>query len=162
MFFPSVRRRLLAVMLISSFVLGSALIYQNFWNQDLAVFCLSQKLILVTFIILGFLGGICGCFPRLLSVVIAALGLLGGWLTFEQFGLQQTPQEMMPGCLPPLSHLIDILPLTELMNTVFSINGECAGIHSTIVGISLPAWSLGLFILISVSGGRGAFGKRKT
>ena len=160
MFFPVVRQRLLTIMLISSCVLGSAVIYQNFWNPDLAVFCLSQKLILALFIVLGFLGGICGCFSQLMGAVIAALGMFGGWLALEQLGLQQAPQEMMPGCLPPLGHLVTSLSLTELMKTVFTINGECAGVHPVIAGVSIPFWSFGLFILVSMLGLREAFCKR--
>lgn len=155
------RQLLLAIMLISSLLLGSALIHQYLWNPYLSAFCLAQKLLLGMLIILGFMGGVCG-FCRFSGVGIILLGLVGAQLSFEQLYFQQASQAMMPGCLPPLGYLVDVLPLTELVVTVFSINGECAGIHPVIVGVSMPIWSLGLFVVVSLLGGWAAFSKEKT
>lgn len=158
--FSNIQRLLLVIMLISAFVLGSALIYDYFLNPPLSAFCLAQKLLLGIIALLGLLGGI-GGFSRLAGGVIALSGGAGAWLSLEQLSLQQAPQEMMPGCLPPLSYLMDVFPLSELVTIVFSVNGECAGIHPVIGGLSIPSWSLGLFTALLLSGLRAAFGTQK-
>ena len=158
--FVTSRQLLLAIMLISSVLLGSALIYQYLWNPSLSVFCLAQKLLLGLFAIFGFLGSVCG-FHRFFGLGMTLLGFVGIQLTIEQLYFQQAPQVMMPGCLPPLDYLVNALPVTELITTVFSINGECAGIHPVVAGISMPVWILGLFVMVSLSGLWMAFGKER-
>ena len=92
---------------------------------------------------------------------MALLGLVGVKLSLEQLYFQQAPQAMMPGCLPPIDYLVDVLSLAELVTAIFSITGECAGIHPAIAGISLPLLLLGLFVAVSLFGLWVASGNRK-
>ena len=159
--FAVARQPFRAIVLFSALALGAALPHQYLWRPELSAFCLAQKLLLALIIVLGVMGTY-GRFSQFIGGMIVIPGLAGMLLSFEQLQMQQAPQVMMPGCLPPLNYLMDTLSLAELVTAVFSINGECAGIHPDIIGISVPVWSLGLFAGVSVAGGFLVFSKKKT
>jgi disulfide bond formation protein DsbB len=40
------------------------------------------------------------------------------------------------------------MPLTEVIATVFKGSGECAKIDWSFLGLSMPMWTLGMFIFL--------------
>lgn len=59
--------------------------------------------------------------------------------------LQHLPPEKVPSCGPGLDYLIDALPMKTVLEQVLSGSGECAEIDWTLLGLSLPTWSLIFF-----------------
>ena len=66
--------------------------------------------------------------------------------------LQNLPPEKVPSCGPGLDYWLDTLPMKSVLQQVLSGSGECAVVDWTLLGFSLPVWSLLFFsILLAVS-----------
>jgi protein dithiol:quinone oxidoreductase len=66
--------------------------------------------------------------------------------------LQSLPPEEVPLCGPGLDYMLEILPLAEVIREVLSGSGECAEIDWTLLGLSMPWWTLLLFLGLGVLG----------
>ncbi len=92
-----------------------------------------------------------GCVSRGLFgglVTLAALGGAGvaGWQT----RLQLLPADQVPACGPGLDYMLETMPLSRMLAKVFHGSGECAAIDWTLLGLSMPMWSLVFFIGVIV------------
>lgn len=79
----------------------------------------------------------------------AALALAGGgigaFIAGRHAWLQKLPEDERPACGPTLDYLVDVLPLRDVVETVLRGDGNCAKIDWTLLGQSLPAWTLVAF-----------------
>ena len=57
----------------------------------------------------------------------------------------------MPRCGPGLDYMLQTFPLTETIREVLSGSGECAKVE-TLLGLSIPEWTLMLFLALGVMG----------
>ena len=73
--------------------------------------------------------------------MLISLALLGSIVfAVRQLWLQSLPADQVPACGPSLDYLMDVLPLTEVLSTVFSGDGSCAEVSWSFLGLSIPAW----------------------
>ena len=61
--------------------------------------------------------------------------------------LQHLPPDQVPDCGPGLSWMMDTLPLNAVIRKVFTGSGECAKVDWTLLGLSMPEWTLIWFAL---------------
>ncbi|WFF38614.1 disulfide bond formation protein B [Moraxella nasibovis] len=54
----------------------------------------------------------------------------------------------VPSCGPGLGYWVETLPMSEVLTVVLAGNGDCALIDWTLLGLSIPAWTMILFIVI--------------
>ena len=66
--------------------------------------------------------------------------------------LQHLPPEQAPRCGPGLGYLVETLPLGEALREVLTGSGECAEVDWTLLGLSMPEWSLLLFVSLGLWG----------
>lgn len=82
-----------------------------------------------------------------LGLVAAAVGIgIAGrhvWLT-------HLPADQVPSCGPPLNFMMEANPITDVIRKVLTGSGECAKVDWTLLGLSMPAWSLLWFLLLAV------------
>ncbi|HSR62235.1 MAG TPA: disulfide bond formation protein B, partial [Gammaproteobacteria bacterium] len=48
-------------------------------------------------------------------------------------------------CGPGLDYMLEVFPLQEVLQMVFSGSGECAEVQWRFLGLSIPEWSLVCF-----------------
>ncbi|PKM22647.1 MAG: disulfide bond formation protein B [Gammaproteobacteria bacterium HGW-Gammaproteobacteria-14] len=83
---------------------------------------------------------------------LAAIGAIGGGaVAARHVWLQSLPADQVPACGPALDYMMDVFPMGEVLRMVFTGSGECAEIDWLFLGISLPAWSLLVFIGLSAT-----------
>jgi disulfide bond formation protein DsbB len=63
--------------------------------------------------------------------------------------LQHLPAEEVPACGPGLSYVFEHFPLTETLKLLVSGTGECSKIDWTLLGLSIPSWTLIAFLLLA-------------
>ena len=81
------------------------------------------------------------------------LGAVGGAVVAARHSwLQHLPSEKVPACGPGLSYWLDNLPLTSVFNKVFAGSGECAEVSWTLFGLSIPEWTLMVFVVFALYG----------
>ncbi|KAB7623620.1 disulfide bond formation protein B [Alkalilimnicola sp. S0819] len=88
---------------------------------------------------------------RVYGVLLLLVAALGGAVSVRHLYLQSLPAEEVPACGPGLDYLMDVFPLFEAIRVVFEGSGECAEVH-TILGLSIPAWTLMAFIGLGLAG----------
>jgi disulfide bond formation protein DsbB len=63
--------------------------------------------------------------------------------------LQYLPADDVPACGPGLDYWLQILPFNEVVQQVLHGSGECAKVDWTLLGLSLPHWSLLYFLVLT-------------
>jgi len=56
--------------------------------------------------------------------------------------------------------MMEVMPLDEVVSSVFKGTGDCGEILWSLFGISIPGWTLLFFLLVLVFGLKTLFGRR--
>lgn len=97
---------------------------------------------------------------RVWGLVALVPALAGVGIAGRHVWLTHLPPDQVPSCGPPLDFLMDANPLTEVIRKVLTGSGECAKVDWTLLGLSMPAWSLLWFLLLTVLVLAAAFRRR--
>ncbi len=85
--------------------------------------------------------------------VYGVLGLLAGAAGIAIAGnhvrLQHLPPDQVPACGPGLDYMLESMPISGVVRRVMTGSGECATVDWTFLGLSMPAWSLVWFVLLT-------------
>jgi len=91
---------------------------------------------------------------RIYGVLIALPAAAGVVVAARHVWLQGLPPDQVPECGPGLDYMLDVFPLLEAIDMIFSGSGECAEVSWRMLGLSMPTWvvigcaGLGLAALI--------------
>ena len=89
---------------------------------------------------------------KLYGVLLGLTAAVGVGVAIRHAWLQSLPPEEVPLCGPGLDYMLETLPLAEAIREVLSGSGECAEIDWTLLGLSMPWWTLLLFLGLGVLG----------
>lgn len=89
---------------------------------------------------------------RIYGALVIASAVTGGGIAIRQLWLQSLPEDQVPACGPSLDYLLDVFPLTEVVNMVLSGDGSCAEVQWTFLGLSIPGWTLVGFVGLAAIG----------
>jgi protein dithiol:quinone oxidoreductase len=89
---------------------------------------------------------------RVYAVLIALVALTGAVLAGRHVWIQHLPADQVPECGPSLSYMLDVFPLNETLEMVFTGSGECAKVNWMFLELSMPAWVLLWFMLLGAIG----------
>jgi len=64
--------------------------------------------------------------------------------------LQHLPENQVPACGPGLEYILENFPLRRALDLVLRGSGSCAEVHWRFLGLSIPEWTLTLFILLGI------------
>lgn len=86
--------------------------------------------------------------------IYAFLGLISilwsAGIAARHVWLQNLPPDQVPSCGPGLDYWVDTLPLKAVFENVLKGSGECAKVDWTLLGQSLPVWSLLFFSVLAL------------
>lgn len=115
--------------------------------------CIVQRICTIGFGLVCLLAAIHGS-ARIGRRVYAVLALLfvgvGGATATRQIWLQSVPADQLPSCLPSLEYMMEALPFQEIARLVLHGTAECAEVSWTLLGLSIPEWSLLAFIAMAI------------
>lgn len=80
----------------------------------------------------------------------AAASVGGGFFSVRQLWLQSLPADQVPACGPDLQYMIEVFPLSDVLSAMTAGTGDCAEVSLSVVGISLPGWTLIGFVAMFV------------
>jgi disulfide bond formation protein DsbB len=83
---------------------------------------------------------------RVYAGVMALSAFAGVVVAGRHVWLQHLPADQVPSCGPGLDFWIAALPWQQVVQQVFQGSGECAKVDWTLLGLSLPMWTLMLFV----------------
>lgn len=82
--------------------------------------------------------------------VIAAFALVGAGVATRHVWLQHTPEAQRPACGPGLDFLMNTFGPFEVLQRVLRGSGECGTVDWTFLSLSIPEWTLGIFIAMAI------------
>ncbi|HRF82850.1 MAG: disulfide bond formation protein B [Xanthomonadales bacterium] len=98
---------------------------------------------------------------RAYGVLVLIAAAVGIGIAGRHVWLQTLPKDLMPSCGPPLSFLRETMGPLEVVRKVLTGSGNCGDVDWTMLGLSMPAWSLIGFVLLAFWGLFAAFRRRK-
>ena len=111
--------------------------------------CILQRILVLAigfFCFIGFLikPGYLG--TRIVGCLGLTLSGIGAVVSIRHLWLQSLPEDQAPACGPGLEYLIDIHPPIDVLKLILEGDGTCAEISWSLLGISIPGWTLIGFI----------------
>ncbi|HYQ39040.1 MAG TPA: disulfide bond formation protein B [Pseudomonas sp.] len=73
------------------------------------------------------------------GLLFAAAGIASA---SRQIWLQGLPADQLPACLPSLEYMMEALPFQDIVRMVLHGTADCAEVTWTLLGLSIPEWSL--------------------
>ena len=152
---PSIRYPALLGVLFCIVMMAVALGLEHIGGYEPCPLCVFQRVAVIATGIVLLLAALHDPAGRTGKVIYGIVGLLtagaGAFIAGRHVWLQSLPADEVPTCGPGLDYMMDILPMQDVVAMVLTGSGECAEIDFTLLGLSLPAWTLigfGLLLLI--------------
>ena len=89
---------------------------------------------------------------RVYGALIAVAALAGAGVAGRHVWLQNLPPGHAPECGPGLEYMLGAFPLTDVIGMVLRGSGECAEVQWTFLSLSIPEWTLLMFIAFTLFG----------
>jgi len=127
-------------------LMGYALYAQHVLGLEPCPLCIFQRVAVITVGVLFLLAALHnprsskGAFAYGLVINLAVLAGIG--ISARHIWIQAQPPGSVAACGADLNYLLDILPLTEVINKVLFGSGECGKVDWTLLGLSMPWWVL--------------------
>ena len=131
-----------------------ALYMQHVEFLDPCPLCILQRvayLAAAAIALVGLIQGATGTWQRVWASLYGLSAGIGAGIAAWHVRLQHLPPDKVPDCGPGLDYMLENLPLWHVMKEVFQGSGECADIVWTFLGLSMPTWSLLMFVAMMLS-----------
>ncbi|MBL8271799.1 disulfide bond formation protein B [Steroidobacter sp.] len=127
-------------------LMGYALYAQHVLGLEPCPLCIFQRVAVISVGVLFLLaalhnpssrGGAIGY-----GLLIDLAALIGIGISARHIWIQAQPPGSVAACGADLNYLLEIMPVTEVVNKVLFGSGECGKIDWTLLGLSMPWWVL--------------------
>lgn len=75
--------------------------------------------------------------------------LAGASISTRHIWIQHLPPDQVPECKPALEYMLQNFPLIETVKLMLSGTGDCAKVDWTMLGFSMPVWTLLAFLMLA-------------
>ena len=146
-------------------LLAYAIYTQFYQGLEPCPLCIFQRIAYAALALVFLVGGLHG--PRTpggrrwYGVLVALASLVGIGIAGRHVWLQMLPEGAAPACGPPLSFMQETMGPLELVRKVLTGTGDCGTVDWTLLGLSMPAWSLVGLVLLGAWGLHAALRRRK-
>lgn len=116
--------------------------------------CILQRVIFMAMAVVfayGCIGKLAGGMRYVYSSSLIIFSTLGMAIAGRQLWLQYFAPPQKLSCSASIQRLMELYPIFDVLKIILTGSGECAAIDFTILGLSIAAWSFGLFTLISAA-----------
>jgi disulfide bond formation protein DsbB len=137
-------------------LMATALYMQHVMELEPCPLCVFQRIFVIlvgVLMLLAALHNSPGLARRVYGGLIALVGAAGVAVAGRHVWLQNLPPEQVPECGPGLEYMLQAFPLSETLSMVFRGSGECAEVQWTFLGLSIPGWTLVIFVALVLFGG---------
>jgi len=149
----SFRLQFLAGFLLCAGFIGFALFSQFQWGLNPCPLCIFQRIAYAALGVVFLLGALHApkgrLGRRLYGLLVFIPGAVGIGIAARHVWITHLPADKVPECGSPLSFMMEMNPITEVIRKVLTGSGECAKVDWTFLGMSMPAWSLLWFIVLT-------------
>ena len=149
MILPSPRLTNFGLFVLMLVGMGVALYLQHYAHLEPCPLCVFQRVSLMSMGIVALIAFIHNpaVIGRRIYVGLSLVGALAGvGVAGRHVWLQHLPADEVPSCGPGLDYWMDTFPFQEVVQKVLRGSGECAKVDWMMFGLSLPEWTLMMFV----------------
>lgn len=84
------------------------------------------------------------------SILGTLAAIAGGSISARHVWIQHLPPNEVPECSPGLDYVFENFPLTDTIKLMLNGTGECAKVDWTLLGLSIPQWTLMAFLGLAI------------
>lgn len=145
----SLRPMMLLGLIITASMFATAMYMQHVMYLDPCPLCIVTRVVVLILAIL-FLSALIinpsSWGRRLLGLLFTLSSLTGVIVSSRHSWLQHFPPVSEGSCGPGLNYWMNNLPAFEVIQNVFKGTAECSDVSWTMFGLSIPEWSLLIFL----------------
>lgn len=126
-------------------LMGYALYAQHVLGLEPCPLCIFQRVAVIVVGVLFLIAALHnpkGRGATAYGVVIDLAALVGIGISLRHVWIQAQPPGTVAACGADLNYLLEIMPVTEVINKVLTGSGECGKVDWTLLGLSMPWWVL--------------------
>ncbi|HEY8568481.1 disulfide bond formation protein B [Microbulbifer sp.] len=160
---PTPRTTFLLMFLAVAFVLGTAFYLEYAKGLEPCPLCITQRVMFLgvgLVSLIAFLHNPATIGRRIYGLLVSLWGLGGLYFAGRQLWLQSLPADQVPACGPGITYMVEMFPMSEVIKTLLSGDGNCAEVKWTLLGLSIPGWAAVGFVGLILFGLWQAFRKR--
>ncbi|MBK6757066.1 MAG: disulfide bond formation protein B [Moraxellaceae bacterium] len=149
MILPSPRLTNFGLFVLMLVGMGVALYLQHYAHLEPCPLCIFQRVSLMSMGIVALIAFIHNpaALGRRIYAGLSLVGALAGvGVAGRHVWLQHLPADEVPSCGPGLDYWMDTFPFQEVVQKVLRGSGECAKVDWMMFGLSLPEWTLMMFV----------------
>lgn len=152
---------------IASFALLAYAIFEQFaMGIEPCPKCIFQRVAFIAMGIFFLAGAAHGPGPtgrRVYALLVAIAATVGAVVAVRHLWVQLAPHDaLMEGCGPGLNYLMDSFPIADAIKKAFMASGDCGEVNWTLLGITMPGWTLICYVLLGTGALWSGFRKRVT
>jgi len=84
---------------------------------------------------------------KIYAALAAILSITGIGISARHIWLQHSADGQIPECGAGLAYMFKNMPLRKFFDTIFAGTGDCSDIQGQFLGLSIPEWTLILFVI---------------
>ena len=152
---PSPRAFNLVIFAAAAALIGVALFMQHVMGLEPCYLCIVQRVFVIltgVITLLAFVHNPATTGRRIYAGATTLSAISGGAFSIRQLWLQSLPEDLVPACGPPAEYLFDAFPLIEVIPVLLRGDGNCAQIQWSLLGISIPGYTLAAFGCLALLG----------
>ena len=130
-------------------LMATALYFQHVLGLEPCPLCVFQRIFVIVvgaIMVVGAIHDPGALWRRIYALGIAVFSTLGIVVAGRHVWLQNLPADQVPECGPGLEYMLEAFPLGDALNMVFRGSGECAEVQWSFLGLTIPGWTLLIFI----------------
>jgi disulfide bond formation protein DsbB len=134
-------------------MLGIGAYLQFVENLEPCPLCISQRIAILLLGMVFLIAAIHNPEPKgvkIYSLLGTLVAIGGGSISARHIWIQHLPANEVPECSPGLDYVFENFPLTDTLKLMLSGTGECAKVDWTLLGLSIPQWTLISFLGLAI------------
>jgi protein dithiol:quinone oxidoreductase len=131
--------------LASASLMAFALYLQEVLGEHPCPLCITQRLFVIAIGLLALCAAIhnpAQTGRRIWSALVLLAAICGGIVAARHVWIQHLPEDQVPACGPSLEYMFQNFPFQQAVHLLFMGDGNCAQVGWTLLGFSIPEWTL--------------------
>lgn len=129
----------------SASLMAFALYLQHVLGEHPCPLCITQRLFVIAIGVLALAAAVhnpANTGRRVWSALTLLGAIGGGLVAARHVWIQHMPEDQVPACGPDLAYMFEAFPFQQAVKLLFMGDGNCAQIGWTLLGFSIPEWTL--------------------
>ena len=138
----------------SASLMTFALYLQHVLDEHPCPLCITQRLFVIAIGALALAAAVhnpAQTGRRIWSALMLLGAIGGGMVAARHVWIQHMPEDQVPACGPDLAYMFQAFPFQQAVKLLLMGDGNCAQIGWTLLGFSIPEWTLLAFVCFTAA-----------